>query len=184
MLSEISRDGALAGRAFSLTLLASAIALTALSWDDVWRVCGAVQGDCVERSAGAFILMMGSVAAIVWGVGILVRIRRRPPDPAGSSRYVWAVGALFALGFIFIAGRIPAYTCDRGHFDDVLAVCMHPPSISKATSWLLLKGAIVVIGLLGGLLVSVRPRNVKLTAPISVAAWTIGFGWLIADTMG
>ena len=184
MLSEISRDGALAGRAFSLTLLASAIALSALSWDDVWRVCGAVQGDCVERSAGAFILTMGSIAAIVWGVGILVRIRRRPVDPAGSSRYVWAVGALFALGFIFIAGRIPAYTCDRGHFNDVLAVCMHPPSISDATSWLLLKGAIVVIGLLGGLLVSVRPRNVKLTAPMSVAAWTIGFGWLIADTMG
>jgi hypothetical protein len=85
---------------------------------------------------------------------------------------------------IFIAGRIPAYTCDRGHFNDVLAVCMHPPSVSDATSWLLLKGAIVVIGLLGGLLVSVRPRNVKLTAPMSVAAWTIGVGWLIADTMG
>jgi hypothetical protein len=42
----------------------------------------------------------------------------------------------------------------------------------------------VVIGLLGGLLVSIRPRNVKLTAPMCVAAWTIGFGWLIADTMG
>jgi hypothetical protein len=41
-----------------------------------------------------------------------------------------------------------------------------------------------VIGLLGGLLVSVRPRIVKVTAPMSVAAWTIGFGWLIADTMG
>jgi hypothetical protein len=48
----------------------------------------------------------------------------------------------------------------------------------------LLKGAFVVIGLLGGLLVSVRPRNVKLTAPLSVTAWSIGFGWLIADTMG
>jgi hypothetical protein len=61
---------------------------------------------------------------------------------------------------------------------------MHPPSISDATSWVLLKGAFVVIGLLGGLLVSVRPRNVKLTAPLSVTAWSIGFGWLIADTMG
>jgi peptide/nickel transport system permease protein len=184
MLSEISREGALAGRAFSLSLLTSAIGLVALSWDDVWRVCGAVHGDCVERSAGAILLTMGSIAAIAWGVGILVRIRRRPVDPAGSSRYVWAVGVLFALGWIFIAGRIPAFTCDRGHFNDVLAVCMHPPSISDATSWLLLKSAIVVIGLLGGLLMSVRPRNVTLTAPVSVATWAIGFGWLIADTMG
>ena len=182
-LSEISREGALAGRVFSLALLASAIGLIVLSWDDVWRVCGALQGDCVERSAGAMILTMGSIAAIVWGVGVLVRIRRRPVDPDGSSRYVWAIGVLFALGCILIAGRVPAYTCDRGRFDDFLAVCTHPPSISEATSWLLLKQAIVVIGLLGALLVSLRPRNVKLTAPVSVAAWGIGFGWLLAETM-
>jgi hypothetical protein len=138
----------------------------------------------VERSAGAVILTMGSIPAIAWGIGILVRIRRRPVDTAGSSRYVWALGVLFALGCIFIAGRIPAFTCDRGHFDDALAVCMHPPSISEATSWLLLKEAIVVIGLVVALLVSVRPRHVKVTAPVSVGAWGIGFGWLIADTMG
>jgi hypothetical protein len=183
ILSEISREGALAGRLFSLTLLASAIGLIALAWDDVWRVCGAVNGDCVKRSAGAMILTMGSIAAIAWGVGIFLRIRRRPVDPAGSSLYVSALGVLFALGWIFIAGRIPAFTCDRGHFDDVLGVCMHPPTISGAQSWLLLKGTLVVIGLLGGLLVSVQPRNVKLTAPASVAAWGIGFGWLIVDTM-
>jgi peptide/nickel transport system permease protein len=183
ILSEISREGALAGRVFSLTMLASAIGLIALSWDDVWRVCGAVQGDCVERSAGAMVLTMGSIAAIAWSVGILVRIHRRPVDPAGSSRYLWALGVLFGLGWILIAGRIPAFTCDRGHFDTVLAVCMHPPTISDATSWLLLKKAIVAIGLLGALLVSVRPRNVKLTAPVSVAAWAIGFGWLVVDTM-
>ena len=184
VLSEISREGAHAGRVFSLTLLASAIGLIALSWDDIWRVCGAVHGDCVERSAGATILTMGSIAAIAWGVGILVRIRRRPVDPSGSSRYVWALGVLFALGLIFFSGRIPTFTCDRGHFDDALAVCMHPPSISDATSWLVLKEAIVVIGLVGAVLVSVRPRNVKVTAAVTVAVWGIGFGWLIADTMG
>ena len=183
MLPEISREGALAGRAFSLTLLASAIGLIALSWDDIWRVCGAVHGDCVERSAGAMILTMGSIPAIAWGVGILVRIRRRPVDPSGSSRYTWALGVLFALGAIFIAGRIPAFTCDRGHFDDALAVCMHPPSISDATSWLLLKEAIVVIGLLGGVAAAVRSRNVRVTAPVAVAVWGAGFGWLIVDTL-
>ena len=40
-----------------------------------------------------------------------------------------------------------------------------------------------MLGVLGGILVSVRPRNVRVTAPLSVAAWGIGFGWLILDTM-
>jgi hypothetical protein len=183
IVSEISPKGVLAARVFSGTLIVSAIALTGLSWDDIWRVCGAVYGGCVERSAGAMILTMLSVGAFAWGVGILVRIRRRPVDPTGSSRYTWALGVLIALGGIFIAGRIPAFTCERGHFDDALAVCMHPPSISDATSWLLLKEAIVVIGLLGGVLVAVRSRNVKVTAPVAVAVWGAGFGWLIVDTM-
>jgi hypothetical protein len=75
---------------FSATLIVSAVALIGLSWDDIWRVCGSVYGECVERSAGAMILTIGSIAAIGWGVGIVVRIRRRPVDPSGSSRYVWA----------------------------------------------------------------------------------------------
>jgi hypothetical protein len=57
------------------------------------------------------------------------------------------------------------------------------PSTSEPASWLLLKKAVVVLGVLGGILVSVRPRNVRVTAPLSVAAWGIGFGWLILDTM-
>jgi hypothetical protein len=128
-------------------------------------------GPCVERSAGAIIVSMCSLAAIVWGVGILVRIPRRPVDPQGSSRYVLALGALLSLGCIFVAGRIPAFTCARGRFDDVLVLCMHPPSTSEPTSWLLLKKAVVVLGLLGGIVVSVRPRNVKLTAPVALAVW-------------
>ena len=183
IVSEISPEGVLAGQVLSATLIVSAVALIGLSWDDIWRVCGAIYGGCVERSAGAMILTMGSVAALAWGVGILVRIRRRPVDRAGSSKYVWALGVLFALGGIFIAARIPAFTCDRGHFDDALAVCMHPPSISDATSWLLLKKAVVVVSLIVAVLVSVRPRNVKVTAPLSVAVWAVGFGWLLADTM-
>jgi hypothetical protein len=183
VLTEISPEGAFAGRMLALTLLVSAVALIGVSWDDIWRVCNAVSGPCVERSAGAIILSMCSLAAIVLGVGILVRIRRRPVDPQGSSRYVLALGALVSLGCILVAGRIPAFTCDRGRFDDVLVLCMHPPSTSEPTSWLFLKKAVVVLGLLGGILVSVRPRNVRVTAPLSVAVWGIGFGWLIVDTM-
>jgi hypothetical protein len=183
VLTEISPEGAFAGRVLALTLLVSAVALIGVSWDDIWRVCNAVSGPCVERSAGAIILSMCSLAAIVWGVGILVRIPRRPVDPQGSSRYVLALGGLLSLGCIFVAGRIPAFTCDRGRFDDVLVLCMHPPSTSEPTSWLLLKEAVVVLGLLGGIVVSVRPRNVKVTAPVAVAVWGAGFGWLIVDTM-
>lgn len=180
---EISREGALAGRVFALTLIGSAAGLIGLSWDDLWRVCDAVFGPCVERSAGATILSMGALAAIAWGVGILVRTRRRPVDPVGSSRYVWALGVLFALGCVFAAGRIPAFTCDRGRYDDVLGVCMHPPSISDATSWLPIKEAIVALGLVGGVLVSAWPRHVLVTAPVAVAVWAFGFGWLLLDTM-
>ena len=181
--TEISPEGTLAGRVFSLTLLVSAVALIGVSWDDIWRVCNEVSGPCVERSAGAMLLTMCSLAAIAWGVGILVRIRRRPVDPDGSSRYTWALSALLALGCIFVAGRIPAFTCDRGRFDDVLVLCMHPPSTSDPTSWLLLKKAIVVIGLLGGVAVAMRSRNVRVTAIVAVTVWAIGFGWLIVDTM-
>ena len=183
VLTEISPEGALAGRIFAVTLLVSAVVMIVVSWDDIWRVCGEVAGPCVERSAGAMILTMCSVAAIAWGAGILLRLRRRPVDPEGSSRYVWALGVLLALGGIFIAGRIPAYTCARGRFDDVLVLCLHPPSTSDATSWLLLKKAIVGVSLIVAVLVSVRPRNVKVTGPFSVAVWAVGFGWLLADTM-
>jgi hypothetical protein len=52
-----------------------------------------------------------------------------------------------------------------------------------ASELLLLKKAVVVLGLLSGIVVSVRPRNVKVTAPVAGAVWGAGFGWLIVDTM-
>jgi hypothetical protein len=183
VLTEISPQGKLAGRVFAGTLVVSAVVTIVVSWDDIWRVCGEIAGPCVERSAGATILTMCSFAAIAWAVGIFVRIRRRLVDPEGSSRYVWALGALVALGGIFIAGRVPAYTCARGRFDDVLVLCLHPPSTSDPTSWLLLKKAVVLVSLAVAFVVSIRPRLVKVTAPLSVAVWAVGFGWLLADTM-
>jgi hypothetical protein len=183
VLVEISPEGAFAGRVVAVTLLVSAVAMIVVSWDDIWRVCNAVVGPCVERSAGAMILVLCSIGAIAGAIGILVRIRRRPVDPEGSSRYVWALGVLVAMGGIFIAGRIPAYTCARGRFDDVLVLCMHPPSTSDPTSWLYLKRAIVVGALAFAFVVSIRPRFVKVTAPVCVAVWAVGFGWVLADTM-
>ena len=180
---EISADGLLAGRVFAVTLVVSAVAVVAASWDDIWRVCNEVAGPCTERSAGAIILSLASLGAAGWGIGILFRTRRRPVDPEGSSRYVWALGVLLALGAVFLASRVPAYTCARGEFDEVLVLCQHPPTTSEASSWLLYKRAIVVVGLLAAVVVAARPRWVRLTAPLSVIVWAAGFGWLIADTM-
>jgi hypothetical protein len=182
-LPEITAEGLIAARVFAATLVGSAAALIAVSWDDIWRVCNEVSGPCTERSAGAIMLSFLSVAAIGWGVGILLRTRRRAVDPEGTSRYAWALGVMLALGSIFIASRIPAYTCARGEFDDVLVLCQHPPTVSEATSLLMWKRAIVLVGLALGVVVAIRPRIVKLTAPLSVLVWAAGFGWLIADTM-
>lgn len=182
-LPQISEEGLLAARVFAATLIASAVALVAAAWDEIWRICNEVSGPCTERSAGAIILSLMSVAAAAWGVGILIRTRRRPVDPEGSSHYVWTLGVLVALGSIFIASRIPAYTCARGEFDDILVLCQHPPTVSEPSSWLPAKRTVVVAGLFLAVLVVARPRNVRLTAPLAVAVWAAGFGWLIADTM-
>jgi hypothetical protein len=182
-LLEISPEGLIAGRVFAVTAIVSAVAMLAVSWDDIWRVCNELSGPCTERSAGAIILSFLSAAAAGWGVFILYRTRRRRVDPDGSSRYVWTLGILLALGSIFIASRIPAYTCARGEFDDVLVLCQHPPTVSEATSWLMWKRAIVVAGIPLGVLIAFRPRLVTLTAPLAVVVWAAGFGWLLADTM-
>jgi len=182
-LLEISPEGLIAGRVFAVTAIVSAVAMVVTSWDDIWRVCNELTGSCTERSAGAIMLSFVSVATAGWGVLILFRTRRRPVDPEGSSRYVWTLGIMLALGSIFIASRIPAYTCDRGTFDDVLVLCQHPPTVSEATSLLIWKRAIVVVGIGLGVLVAVRPRLVRLTAPLAVLVWAAGFGWLLADVM-
>jgi hypothetical protein len=182
-LHEISAEGLLAARVLTVTLIASAVALVAVSWDDIWRVCNELSGPCTERSSGAIILSFAAVASLGWGVAILLRTRHRPVDPEGSSRYVWALGVLLGLGAVFIASRIPAYTCSRGRFDDVLVLCQHPPTTSEAASWLPVKRVIVLAGLALAVLVAARPRWVRVTAPLAVAVWAAGLGWLIVDTM-
>ena len=182
-LVEISPAGALAGRTFSVVLVGSAVALVVGSWDELWRRCGAVEGRCVERAASAGLLTILSAFAIVIGVGIWLRVRRRPVDPDGSSRYVWALGVVFAIGLVLVAARIPAFTCERGRFDDALELCMHPPSTSEPKNSVLLKQAIVVAGLLGGVVIATRPRLVRLSVVLTVAAWLLGVGWTVIDTL-
>ncbi len=182
-LLEISPEGALAGKTFALVLLGSAAALVVASWEDLWRRCGEATGPCVERAAAAGLLTILSVLAVVCGVGIWLRIRKRAVDPTGSSRYVWALGALFAIGLVLVAARIPAFTCGRGRFDTLLQLCMHPPSTSDPASWLWAKKVIVVVGLAGGVAIAARPRAVRFSAAAALAAWAGGFGWVTVDAI-
>jgi hypothetical protein len=181
--NEISPEGALAGRTVSLVLVGSAAALVVASWDELWRRCGAAASPCVERAAGAGLLMVLATFALACGIGIWLSVGRRAVEPGGSSRYVWALGVLFALGLALIATRIPAFACARGRFDDTLVLCMHPPMTSEPTSWLWVKRAIVVVGIAGGAAMTARPRAVRVSMPAAVAAWVAGAGWTIVDAL-
>ena len=93
---------------------------------------------------------------------------------------MWALGVLVALG-ASSSRTIPAYTCAQGRFDDVLVLARIPVDLGCGELAALKKA--IVVSLIVAVLVSVRPRNVKVTAPLSVAVWAVGFGWLLADTM-
>ena len=180
---EISAEGRLAGRTVAILLVATGAGSVAASWDDLWRACGEIAGPCVSRSASAVMLSAVSLGIAALGVLLWIRIGRRPIDAEGSSRSVWALGLLVALGAAFAASRIPSFTCARGRFDDLLELCMHPPSTSEPARWLLAKQALVVAGIVGGLVVAVRPRWVRMSAPLAALLWLGGAGWLVFETM-
>jgi hypothetical protein len=180
---EISEEGLLAGRTIALVLVASGVGLAAVSWNDLWRRCDYVAGRCAERAAGAGMLTMLAVVFVVSGIATWRWVGGRPVDPEGSSRLARGLGVLFGLGLVLVAVRIPAFTCEVGRFDSVLQLCMHPPTTSDPTSWLLLKKVVVGVGLLGGALIAATPRRVRLWIPVSVTAWVLGAGWVMLDAL-
>jgi hypothetical protein len=182
-LVEIAPAGALAGRVFAAVLIGSGVVLAVAAWEDLWRRCGAIEGRCAERAAAAGLLTIVAALAVVGGVATWIRVGRRPQDPEGSSRYAWALGAVFAIGMILVAARIPGFTCERGRFDEALELCMHPPSTSEPARWLLVKQAIVALGLLGGLAIALTPRLVRIWVWVAVAAWIAGAGRVVLDTL-
>jgi len=96
---------------------------------------------------------------------------------------VWWFGVLFALGAVFAASRVPAFTCARGRFDDLLELCMHPPSTSEPSRWLWAKEAIVVVGLVGGTVVAARPSLARFTVPLATLVFALGTGWVILEAL-
>lgn len=178
---EISAEGALAGRTCALALVGTGVTLIGLSADELWHRCGQTAGRCVERAAAAGLLTLVSVFALVLGIAAWRRVRRRPVDPQGSARFVWGLGVMFSAGVALVAAKVPSFTCTRGRFDEVLVLCLHPPTTSEPASWIAAKRAILVLAVLGGALIAARPRPVKLWTVAAVSAWIGGAGWVALD---
>jgi hypothetical protein len=180
---DITAEGRLAGRVFAVVLVLTGAGVIAASWDELWRRCNALSGECVSRSAASVLLTGGSVVLIAAGVFTWWRVSRRPVDPYGSARFVWWFGVLFALGAVFAASRIPAFTCARGRFDDLLQLCVHPPSTSEPARWAWAKEVIVAVGLLGAIVVMSRPRLARITVPLATAVFAAWTTWLVVETL-
>jgi hypothetical protein len=182
-LDDVTPEGLVAGRTVGALLVLTGIGIVAVSWDEVWARCGELAGECVSRSSGAVMLTL--VALVVATVGVVAwwRTGRRPVDDYGSSRWVWALAAMLVVAAALIASRIPAFTCARGRLDDLLDLCMHPPSTSEPASWVLAKQAVVALGAVGGILVATRARWVRATAPLTALVWIGAMTWLLTETM-
>lgn len=180
---EVTREGAVAGYTVVAVLVGSGIVSIATGWDELWRRCGRASGGCETSAAGAGLVTIVSLAGIVAGLWFAWRLRRRPVHPEGSSRAVVGPAVVFALGMLLLAWRIPAFTCARGRLDDVLDLCMHPPSTSAPASWTWVRLLLVGAGVAGGVLIAVRPRWALATAPPAVLAWGAGLWLLLSQTL-
>jgi hypothetical protein len=183
-VEDLSPEGRTAAWTIAALLAITGVATIVAAWDEVWQLCGdELRGECVARSSAAILASGAATVAILVAVVIGLRTRRRTVDPEGSARWVWFLGAMTVVGAVVISGRIPAFTCSQGRFDELLELCLHPPNTSEPASWAIQKTAIIVAGLVLGIVVAVRPRWIRVTAPLAALVWLGGFGWLIADTL-
>jgi hypothetical protein len=181
---DLSPEGRIAAWTIAGLLVLTGLATIAAAWDEVWQRCGdELRGECVATSSAAILASAAATVASLVGAVIAVRTSRRTVDREGSSRWTWLLGAMTIVASIVISGRIPAFTCAEGRFDALLELCLHPPDTSQPTSLTVQKSAIVTAGAIVGVVIALRPRWIRVTAPLAAAAWVLGFGWLIADTL-
>ena len=183
-VDDLSPEGRFAAWTIAGLLAVTGVATIVAAWDEVWQICGdELRGECVSRSSAAILASGAATVAIIVAVVIGVRTRKRTTDAEGSSRWTWVLGAMTIVGAVVMSGRIPAFTCAEGRYDDLLGLCLHPPTTSEPTSWMIEKSAIVATGVVLGFVVAIRPRWIRVTAPLAALVWLGGFGWLIADTL-
>jgi hypothetical protein len=182
-VAEIAPEGALSAHVLAFVLAATGVAYAVAASDELWRRCGRADGSCATSAAAAALVTMGALVSVAAGVALERRIRRRPVDPHGTTGYVVGLGVLFAVGLLLVAWRLPEGVCDRGRYDPILDLCLHPPTTSEATNLVPIKAALAALGVLGGVLMAVKRRWVALWAPLAVLAWVAGAGMLLVDTL-
>ena len=180
---DITAEGRLAALTVAVLLVLTGLGIAGASWDDVWERCGQIAGECVSRASSAVIVVASAVVMVGFGIVVARRLPRRPVDADGSSAWVWALGTMFAVASFVIASRIPAFTCARGRLDDLLDLCMHPPSTSEPQRWVLAKQAIVVAGAIAAVAIVARPRWARVTGPATAIVWLGAMTWLVVETL-
>ena len=182
-VAEVAPEGALAAHVLAVVLAATGVAYAVAASDELWRRCDRADGSCETSAAAAALVTMTGLGLIAVAVLLERRLRRRPRDPEGGTGYVVALGVLFGAGLLLVAWRLPEGVCERGRYDPILNLCLHPPTTSDATNLIPLKAGLAALGVAGGALMAAKRRWAAAWVPLAVLAWIAGAGVLLVETL-
>ena len=176
----ISTPGRVAGYTTAGCLLIAGIAFTIAAL----AALPCTRGCRVSPAYGGLALFV-SLPVTLAGAAIARSVARRPLDVDGSSSWTWGLCFVFAVGVAVATTRFPSFTCSSaGHAEPALALCIEEGGRRyAATSWGWLKWLVALAGLALGASIMRSARAVRLTAPVAVVAWVVGFGLLLTDTL-
>jgi hypothetical protein len=179
---EISPAGRLAGYVTGACLAIAGGAFLAAA---VGKIACSPATECQWTSALGFLVALISMGPLLAGAAILISVHRRPTDAEGDSGWTWGLAVVFAFGISVIAARLPGWTCPAGyHLDAVFGLCIDGAERFDATSWVWAKRLVTIAGLAVALTLIRRPSAARVSAPAAAAAWAVGLGWLLLDTVG
>lgn len=180
--AEIGPAGRVAALVTGACLALGAVAFLVASWDEL--TCTPAGERCDDVAGVGGMVSLVALAVSVVALVIVVTTLRRPVLDSASNAWTWGLGLIFAIGVTLIATRIPGHTCPDGvHLNPIFQTCIDGARRFAATSWVWPKRILAVAGLVAGLTVMRSPKRVWLSAPIAAAAWFVGVGWLLYDTM-
>jgi hypothetical protein len=178
----------------AVCLLGAGAATIAFAWDEL--TCTRLVAPGPERSApesicdvlsgiGGVVTLIGASLAIA-GAVTLAALRGREAADGGHRGWRWALAATFAVGALILISRIPGETCATADATPYSGICIDDDGGGRypATSWKLAKT--VAAFLTPVLAFGVIPRRelIWLSVPLTLAAWFVGVGWLLVDTIG
>jgi hypothetical protein len=174
----ISKPGRIAGYTTAGCLVVTSGAFLVASWDDL--VC---TSSCRFSPGLAALVYFVAVPIGLVGIAIARRVSWRPIQSDGPTNWTLSLVILFSGGVAVAATRLPSFTCEVGHLDQNVRLCIEASGrFSEPSNWIWLKALIVILGLMIGIALR-RPRRIYLAAPLAAIAWLFGFGWLLLDTV-